>query len=583
MYDRSSPWMNDAEAREWAAEFGGNDSWYWSEEQGKYLSIADGQSDTFDVGQAIGHDRATPEQEIAAADYWTMAAMQVESSTGTNLALAEIAFGEDDSSHNLAVLREAEAAHAAAQATLAAVEGIRAEVGAETGVDDKADPVVDPLAVTGIVDYLYDATLAAGMSEAERADYVEDLAVEAEQLADAGYTAERLQADAEVIEEAAELGEGLTPEGQIAVEDELVALADMERQAAMEADSYERARYADAAEALVNAERHAEVRALYDELYDADAYARVEGNGMLEDSYCDGVWDHAEALVDAGATAAEYRLAAEWATAVAAEASWAELNPDAEWAANEDAAAAREAFATAVDAQLREHGRRPSAPGATDEALAGLLFELDQARCALDDDATPEEDRHSWEQQVEHLEDQVALAQGVPHGEVFPATPQAGPQFVDGADAEAWGVPDGTPVDELPRTYAEWQAEGDERSDGDGLDERVDYEAATWDAHRSGPGGGWDPAAPPGTGPVPSPVDATTTAGYWTGNADQAIDNIGVDDGGFDTSINGDDPPLASTAAVAEAHAAVEASAEAEDVPAAEPVAAVSASDDVDE
>jgi hypothetical protein len=244
------------------------------------------------------------------------------------------------------------------------------------------------------------------------------------------------------------------------------------------------------------------------------------------------------------------------------------LNPDAEWAANEDAAAAREAYAAAVDAQLREHGREPASPGATDEALANLLYELDQARCARDDDATREEDRRSWEQQVEHLEDQVALAQGAPHGEVYPATPQT----VDGADAEAWGVPDGTPADELPRTYAEWQAEGDERADGDGLDERIDYDAASW-----------DPAAPPGTGPVPSPVDATVTAGYWTGDVDLAVDDAGVDDGGFDTSTEGADPPLASTAAVAGAHAAVEASAEAGDVPAAEPVAAVSASADVDE
>lgn len=34
------------------------------------------------------------------------------------------------------------------------------------------------------------------------------------------------------------------------------------------------------------------------------------------------------------------------------------------------------------------------------------------------------------------------------------------PEFLYGADAEAWGVPDGTPTSEIPANYQEWIREG---------------------------------------------------------------------------------------------------------------------------
>jgi hypothetical protein len=444
----------DNRPEHWSERWGANGSWEWS--GGRWVLLDDGITDTRDVG-AASDDRYA----VETADYWAMAAEIAAHSAGISLAQAELADAAEETPHSLAVLEEAGERHAEALAVLDEVQDIRTEVrteaglGTESGAVYESVPSPDAATVAAIFDYLYSQEHAEDLSEEEFRHYVEGVGTDAEQMAEAGYTAEQLHMEDQAIQEAAELGEDLDAAGQIAVEDDLLALAEMERLATQQ----EATDAASQHEAFV--ERHGLVRELYDELYDAAEYARVEGDGAREDAYCDGVWDHAEALVDAGATAEEYRLAAEWATDVEAEVdpdSWAALNPNAEWAAGEDEAAryAGQAFTAAVDGQLAEHGREPAAPGATDEALADLLYELDQARCARDADETPEEDRHGWEQQVEYFEEQVTLAEGTPHDEVYPATPQT----VDGSDAEAWGVPDGTSVDELPQTYDEWAAEG---------------------------------------------------------------------------------------------------------------------------
>lgn len=505
----------DDDAQHWSAEFGANGSWYWSAEQGKHLLIADGHTDTRDVGDAMAHGRETAEEQVAAADFWAMAAEVAAVNAGTHLALAELEFGEDDSSHNLAVLEEAAAVHAEALAVLDEVQDIREEVRAETGAGDVPEVVTDPMAVGDIYDYLYSAGHAESLSDEEAAEYCADVAEDAEQLAAAGYDVERLRADDAAIEAAAFTSAGLDEQGAIATEDEFLALAEMERHAGdmpMPAPSYEA------------------VRAEYDQLFDPEHYASIEGDGGREDSYCDQLWD----------TAVQNAQLAEAANA------------------NLDGGAA---FDAAVNDQLAKHGREPAGPGATDEALARLLDDLDQARCALDADDTPEEDRHGWAEHVEHLEEQVALAQGADHDAVFPATPKT----VDGADAEAWGVPDGTPVAELPVTYEEWLAEGREPCGG-GAGDGEPHEWSFGD-----PDDGGEPSPEFVTGEDPEPDSEQGYPVPWDAyRSGPPVDGSGKAD-----------EPTAAELAVAAAHEAVESAGEQDSSPA--PVAApVHAAADVD-
>lgn len=43
--------------------------------------------------------------------------------------------------------------------------------------------------------------------------------------------------------------------------------------------------------------RHAEIRRVYNRLFDPAHYASIEGDGGREDAYCDDVWNRAEAIV----------------------------------------------------------------------------------------------------------------------------------------------------------------------------------------------------------------------------------------------------------------------------------------------
>lgn len=252
----------------------------------------------------------------------------------------------------------------------------------------------------------------------------------------------------------AELGVGVTgSEAEPMSAEELVATGDRMLAELAEAGK--------AHEAFV--EQHAQTRALYDELYDASYYQQhCEGDGAREDNYCDGVWEEAERLAAAGATAAEYRLAAEWA---------------------EEIDRAGEAFDAAVAAQLAENGREPAAGGASSEELAKLLYDLDQARCARDDDETPEGDRAGYAQHVEHLEEQVALASGASHDELFPATPLGAD---DDPDPAGWAS-----AAEAIANVPEWVAEQGPAAVADWVAEQCDRESTEGD----GPGKAEEPSA----------------------------------------------------------------------------------------
>lgn len=220
---------------------------------------------------------------------------------------------------------------------------------------------------------------------------------------------------------------------------------------------------------------------------------------------------------------------------------------------------AGEAFDAAVDGQLAANGREPAADGEGSAQLAKLLYDLDQARCALEDDETPEEERATWAEHVAHLEEQATeLAEEQSFASFGPV--------LTGADAEAWGVPDGTPASALPQSYAQWRAEGAE-----GTEEPEDPDPAGW------------MSAAEAIANVPEWVAEQGPAAVADWVAEQCDRESTEGDGGEGKV----EEPSAAERAVAEAHAAVEAHLDEQDrapALASAPAAATSTEqEDVDE
>ncbi|MGH7750134.1 MAG: hypothetical protein ACREQ5_36010, partial [Candidatus Dormibacteria bacterium] len=149
------------------------------------------------------------------------------------------------------------------------------------------------------------------------------------------------------------------------------------------------------------AARYAEVRQVYNHLYDPAHYATIEGDGGKEDAYCDSVWERAESLVDLGYTATSL---------VGLDAAHAE--------------AEQEAWPVSADQRLAdEQHHRGYDDWRTEQTIDELRMQIGAARQDLESGVVPAEREHEHAEHVEYLEEQLAVAEGAPHDEVYPATP----------------------------------------------------------------------------------------------------------------------------------------------------------------
>ncbi|MGH3608507.1 MAG: hypothetical protein ACRDRD_10545 [Pseudonocardiaceae bacterium] len=146
------------------------------------------------------------------------------------------------------------------------------------------------------------------------------------------------------------------------------------------------------------AARYAEVRQVYNHLYDPAHYATIEGDGGKEDAYCDSVWERAESLVDLGYTATSL---------VGLDAAHAE--------------AEQEAWPVSADQRLAdEQHHRGYDDWRTEQTIDELRMQIGAARQDLESGVVPAEREHEHAEHVEYLEEQLAVAEGAPHDAVYP-------------------------------------------------------------------------------------------------------------------------------------------------------------------
>ncbi|MGH3770198.1 MAG: hypothetical protein ACRDRW_02165 [Pseudonocardiaceae bacterium] len=114
--DTDSQWasMTEEEIRQWAADFGTNNSWYWSDRQRRHVLIEDGDTTTRDLGTLIAAGGGNP---VAEADYWLIVARMTEVDAARRLGQAREADAVSPTFDNLLALTDAERAYAEATAT----------------------------------------------------------------------------------------------------------------------------------------------------------------------------------------------------------------------------------------------------------------------------------------------------------------------------------------------------------------------------------------------------------------------------------------------------------------------------------
>lgn len=201
------PWQQtDEEAREWARDYGGNDSWYWSPKWQTMTSITDGIMTVRDVANALARGDDSPEIARLAADYWLMIGHHVQTGAAAAVGAARWAAVEGTADEDGYYPEPSPAAAARIEAaegdyaTMSAIvddltEASRAAWAAETDAQDaaKAAEAQDAAEVARVYDYLFVADHYAVVEhDEEEASYRASIYQDAQTLVASGYTAANL-------------------------------------------------------------------------------------------------------------------------------------------------------------------------------------------------------------------------------------------------------------------------------------------------------------------------------------------------------------------------------------------------------